>query len=234
MQARRPSRLQTPCLGRLLLPPILTNLRLLSPLLQHSRTIGISKKKHLTLPLPQSVKNAPHAPPSSSQSVLQEKITVTPSPSELQQKITVTSRRRPRTASTSLLPPRYVISRTPLQLPATVPLHCSSPTNECAIRQPLPPPALTPPSDLPPLTPPTDLPPAALPPLAAWRQWPSRRPSISPTPTPSTCAAALAPSVPGTRRLPPTVSSASVSAADTGLCRSRTLPFPPLTQRISR
>lgn len=73
MQARRPSRLQTPCLGRLLLPPIPTNLRLLSPLLQHSRTIGISKKKHLTLPLPQSVKNAPHAPPSSSQSALQEK-----------------------------------------------------------------------------------------------------------------------------------------------------------------
>ena len=78
-----------------------------------------------------------------------------------------------RALSISLLPPRYVISPTPL--PTIVPLHCSAPTNECAIRrrQPLPPPvhppppALSSPANLPKLAPPTDLPPPALPPLAA-------------------------------------------------------------------
>ena len=158
MQTRRPSRLLYPPVPPAL-PARSVYSRFLFPLLQQSRTTGISKKSD--------------ASPSASQFPNQRK---SPSPLPLpdcNKKIILPQPTSTRALSISLLPPRYVISRTPL--PTIVPLHCSAPTNECAIRrhQPLPPPAHPPPpalnspADLPKLAPPTDLPPPALPPLAA-------------------------------------------------------------------
>ena len=150
MQTRRPS--------RLLFPPV-------------PRTLDFSFHFYSNREQQESVKKRRF--PSASQFPNQRK---SPSPLPLpdcNKKIILPQATSTRALSISLLPPRYVISRTPL--PTIVPLHCSAPTNECAIRrrQPLPPPAhppplaLSSPTDLPKLAPPTDLPPPALPPLAA-------------------------------------------------------------------
>ena len=158
MQTRRRSRLLFSPVSPAL-PARSAYSRFLFPLLQQSRTTGISKKATLPLPHLSSQTSENHHHPF--HFWIATKKIILPQPTST------------RALSISLLPPRYVISPTPL--PTIVPLHCSAPMNECAIRrhQPLPPPAHPPPpalnspADLPKLAPPTDLPTPALPPLAA-------------------------------------------------------------------